>query len=166
MPIGPEVSSKITVSLDQQEAFDKIIGIIKKDTKFSIQSQVRPTKITAYGGRGPSKLTKATLGAVTFGTIAILSHYSSPKRIATIFLKKHTNATKITIQTEGWTDGDSRVATFVNIIIEELMKYEIDDDEKIVQNVQSDDPITILKTRYAKGEITKEEFEEMKKNLE
>ncbi len=46
------------------------------------------------------------------------------------------------------------------------MKYEIDDDEKIVQNVQSDDPITILKTRYAKGEITKEEFEEMKKNLE
>ena len=28
-----------------------------------------------------------------------------------------------------------------------------------------DDPLTILKIRYSKGEITKEEFEEMKKEL-
>jgi len=30
---------------------------------------------------------------------------------------------------------------------------------------KSEDPLTILKTRYAKGEITKEEFNEMKKEL-
>ncbi len=30
----------------------------------------------------------------------------------------------------------------------------------------TDDPLEILKTRYAKGKITKEEFEEMKKDLE
>ncbi len=29
-----------------------------------------------------------------------------------------------------------------------------------------DDPLKILKTRYAKGEITKEEYDEMKKELE
>ena len=31
---------------------------------------------------------------------------------------------------------------------------------------QEEDSMKILKSRYAKGEITKEEFEEMKKNLE
>jgi putative membrane protein len=30
---------------------------------------------------------------------------------------------------------------------------------------KSQDPLTILKTRYAKGEISKEEFNEMKKEL-
>ena len=165
MPIGPEVSSKIIVSLGQQEAFDKIIDIIERGTKFSIQSEDSPTKITAYGGRGPSKFWKATVGIGTLGIGTVASHYSSPKRIANIFIKNNNGTTKITIQTEGWTDGDSRISTFVNIITEELMKYEVDDIE-IKQDTQSDDPIKILKMRYAKGEITKEEFDEMKKNLE
>lgn len=33
-------------------------------------------------------------------------------------------------------------------------------------NVGDNEPVKILKTRYAKGEITKEEFEQMKKDLE
>jgi hypothetical protein len=35
-----------------------------------------------------------------------------------------------------------------------------------LEKKDDDDPITILKKRYAKGEISKEEFEEMKKTLE
>jgi uncharacterized membrane protein len=31
---------------------------------------------------------------------------------------------------------------------------------------QNDDPLTVLKLRYAKGEINKEQYEEMKKVLE
>ncbi len=34
------------------------------------------------------------------------------------------------------------------------------------QRNQKDSPMDILKKRYAKGEITKEEYDEMRKNLE
>ena len=37
---------------------------------------------------------------------------------------------------------------------------------QIVEQKQDDDPITILKKRFAKGEISKEDFEEMKSALE
>jgi len=33
-------------------------------------------------------------------------------------------------------------------------------------NAGDNEPVKILKLRYAKGEITKEEFEQMKKDLE
>ena len=39
------------------------------------------------------------------------------------------------------------------------------DEKNNVQNPQTEDPLTIAKSRYAKGEITIEEFEEIKKNL-
>ncbi len=39
-------------------------------------------------------------------------------------------------------------------------------DESVPVKVTNDDPLTILKTRFVKGEITKEEFEEMKKDLD
>ncbi len=37
----------------------------------------------------------------------------------------------------------------------------------ILQNLggQTEDPVEILKTRYAKGEVSKEEFEKMRKDL-
>lgn len=34
-----------------------------------------------------------------------------------------------------------------------------------VGNVQKSDPLDIVKERYAKGEITKEQFEQLKKDL-
>lgn len=37
---------------------------------------------------------------------------------------------------------------------------------KAISKSEDDGPLQILKTRYAKGKITKEEFEEMKKDLE
>lgn len=38
--------------------------------------------------------------------------------------------------------------------------------KKINRSTHSDDSISILKERYARGEITKEQFHDMKKDLE
>ncbi len=50
-------------------------------------------------------------------------------------------------------------------IIKERMAY-TKDSKNNVQKSSDDDPLKILKVRYAKGEISKEEYEEMKSALE
>jgi len=40
-----------------------------------------------------------------------------------------------------------------------------EEKETTTQPQTSDDPLKILKTRYAKGEITKEEYKELKEEL-
>ena len=54
-----------------------------------------------------------------------------------------------------------------NYIREKISEAKAKKENSSQQQVpQSDDPLKILKTRYAKGEITKEEYDEMKKDLE
>ncbi len=49
-----------------------------------------------------------------------------------------------------------------------LIKWLIDQGKltRPVQPVQNESPLDVLKIRYARGEITKEQFEQMKKDLE
>jgi putative membrane protein len=39
-------------------------------------------------------------------------------------------------------------------------------DQPTAQNTRDEDPLKVLKMRFAKGEITREEYEEMRKMLE
>ena len=45
-------------------------------------------------------------------------------------------------------------------------KFIVETTSKVDKIKSDDEPLQILKSRYAKGEITKEEFEQMKKDLE
>ncbi len=54
----------------------------------------------------------------------------------------------------------------VIVLIIWLVVNQSNKNKQIYQPPQQDSAIEILKKRYAKGEITKEEFEQMKKDLE
>lgn len=170
MGAGSEQADRIHLRIGVQEAYDIISHTIDKKTKFSIKEAEPPNKIVAYGGRGPSKFRKAVEGSATLGIATAYMHFSSPKRIAIIFIKHVNDITVIDIKTEGWTDRDSRVSTFLNTLITVLAPHTIDELElaQMTQAPQAaaEDPLTLLKTRFVKGEITKKEFEEMKSVLE
>jgi len=59
-----------------------------------------------------------------------------------------------------------KAAQIVAIINEGIRRSQTHTTEIIQPKSVEDDPLIILKRRYAKGEITKEEFEDMKKSLE
>lgn len=59
-----------------------------------------------------------------------------------------------------------KAAKIAAIINEGVRRSQIHTTEVIQPKTVDDDPLTILKRRFAKGEITKEEFEDMKKTLE
>ncbi len=52
-----------------------------------------------------------------------------------------------------------------NYIREKISEEKIKKENNSQQILSSDDPLKILKTRYAKGEITKKEYKEMKQSL-
>ena len=168
MPTGAELSNEINVDLSQQETYDTVLQIIiaRKKSKFSVETTEPPNKIVAYGGRGPSKFAKAVGGMVSMGIGTALMHYSSPKRVVNIFFKNVNGATNVLMLSEGWTDRDSRVTTFINSIMEELIPHKIIPNSNNTPSPKNDDPLTSLKSRFAKGEISAEEFTEMKKMLE
>ncbi len=63
-----------------------------------------------------------------------------------------------------WASEFQRVLQAIEKRRQELRLERIDKNTQDVSN--NDDPLRILKVRYAKGEITKEEFKEMKETLE
>lgn len=54
---------------------------------------------------------------------------------------------------------------FIPILIILVIYYLIKNNTQTKSNANTETPFDILKKRYAKGEITKEQFEEMKKNI-
>ena len=52
-----------------------------------------------------------------------------------------------------------------NYIREKISSAKAKKENNLQETPSSDDPLKILKTRYAKGEITKEEYKEMKESL-
>ena len=174
---GTEETRIINVKIDKQKAFDLVYNVVKKPTrlgwmKFKITQIENPNKLVLYGGRGTHPIVKAGAGIITFGIGTAVTHYGSPKRLIMIYFKETQSMTKITIQSEGGVRGDTRVAAMLNIINEILMPHMAEDWElkQMTQdaspNGAEDDPLKLLKTRYVKGEITKEEYEEIKKTLE
>ncbi|MFW5851505.1 MAG: SHOCT domain-containing protein [Bacteroidota bacterium] len=64
----------------------------------------------------------------------------------------------------GWGMGWTWIIGFILLIIVILLVYRLLQIHN-QSNTHSKSPLDILKERYAKGEIDKEEFEERKKNL-
>lgn len=54
---------------------------------------------------------------------------------------------------------------FIPILIILVIYFLVKNNSQTKNTQSSESPIDILKKRYAKGEITKEQFEEMKKNI-
>ena len=75
--------------------------------------------------------------------------------------------TTLTILTLGLdTSPEIKIFSMISITIGVvIIFYDIIKRMKTRQNSYTDDPLTILKKRYANGEITKEEFDKMKQDL-
>lgn len=54
------------------------------------------------------------------------------------------------------------VIVFVAVIVMRVLR----EHNHHIGNIQKSGPLDVVKERYAKGEITKEEFEQLKKDLE
>lgn len=54
---------------------------------------------------------------------------------------------------------------FIPLLIILLIYFLVKNNSQTKGGQSSESPMEVLKKRYAKGEITKEQFEEMKKNI-
>ncbi len=63
----------------------------------------------------------------------------------------------------GW--GMGWVMWFIPLLIILLIYFLVKNNSQIKDGQSAESPMEILKKRYAKGEITKEQFEEMKKDI-
>jgi hypothetical protein len=101
------------------------------------------------------------LGGAVFGSIGLLAGLiATGKRKEVTFIVK-------------FDDGRKMLATAdldtYRIILKHMVRLDINIDSlKAVQDsneTEVENPLEILKTRYAKGEITKEEFEQIKRDI-
>lgn len=65
-----------------------------------------------------------------------------------------------------WGGYGGIMTLIVLLVLIGLAVYFIVDRKRLRQDYDEEDALTILKKRYAKGEINKKEFEEMKKDLD
>ncbi len=64
-----------------------------------------------------------------------------------------------------WGGYGGFMTLIVLLVLIGLAVFFLVERKKLRQNYDDEDALAILKKRYAKGEITKKEFEEMKKDL-
>lgn len=97
-------------------------------------------------------------------------------QINNVKLKKGAFTSEITIESGQFKDDNqgfipaipkekaAKIIGIINEYVRQAQHHPVFVENEKKDN--SDDPMTILKKRFAKGEITKEEFEDMKKTLE
>lgn len=73
------------------------------------------------------------------------------------------------IESFGLRNAFGVLITFIGIpltLVGAVLKDHKNNDDKNFQIKENESPLDTLKSRYAKGEITKEEYEQMKKDIE
>jgi putative membrane protein len=66
----------------------------------------------------------------------------------------------------GWIFWLAIIGLIIWLIINSSRRSHYNQNQYFPQSPQKETPLDILKKRYAKGEITKEQFDQMKKDLE
>ncbi len=183
----------VLLNLSPKEVYEIIIDRIKRKTTFTIVNDetVPYKRITAYGGRGSSKKVKAAYGMITMGLGAAADHYGSKSRYMKFYLKEAIgNQTTFKSTYEGYSAGvtgyDHKMADAFNRIHDVLEEHVVDEsfsseltdlknkyaageitkeEYEQIHNRKSN-PLETLKHRYATGEISKEEYEQIKRDLD
>ena len=121
-----------------------------------------------------------TIGALIYGLMCVRKPGEEPpSSFILISVLLIINIILYIIVISIWTENSSHIGSnysigfitalisFILFFISFIIKSVFHKDIKSIEKIKSENElINILKTRYAKGEITKEQFEQMKKDLE
>jgi hypothetical protein len=120
-----------------------------------------------YGNRGPFMEFFGIVILIVGLVVSIVGASSSG-------IKQNTQSIDIKCEVCGIPKGDRHfyVVTKGNKSLKvceqcvDKFRKDVELEKKVIGQASHDESLNILKTRYAKGEITKEQFEQMKKDLE